>query len=259
LTMISETWLKGSHNPQSAAPDAADARGRTETKDLGQKKPNTKDRREYLKKRRVEIRNKALAAVASYNGRPIECFRCGKADGVLELDHVYYATDSVRYGHSAERAEEAIKHPSRFYLLCRACHISKDLTDKVGPNGLHPRAEYGSEVRALEATKSRKARNEKKIIDALAIPLAERDQALDIVNQLEQRVKILEEEKYKLIVDVQTAEDEVASLKLKLKAKAKRSTKRRKEPKEEPVSYIEPQYFTPLEEEPTGWRRFFRR
>jgi hypothetical protein len=215
----------GSHIPQPGAQPPG-VRVRTEKR----------NRREYLAERRRQIREKALRAVSDYNQRPVECFRCGKTNGILELDHIWYSRDSVRYGHSGERAEEAIKFPSRFYLLCRACHISKDLKDKLGPNGFHPRAEYGSEVRALEAGKARKAKQDQKTARVLAPVFADRDEAVKRAEQAEARVKILEEEKAALLRKDNDHEKEIASLILRLK----KPKPKNKKPREMVVKHFEP-------------------
>jgi hypothetical protein len=87
-----------------------------------------RDQRFYFVLRRVKLRHRALRAVANYNQRRIECFRCfTPRRQVLELDHVGYWKDSVKYGHGAERSREAIEHPERFMIMCRRCHRMYDL------------------------------------------------------------------------------------------------------------------------------------
>lgn len=111
-----------------------------------------RDMREYHKKRRRTLHEKALLAVARYNGRPVECFVCRRTTRPLELNHLTYAPDSVLRGHSGERAEEALRHPERFTILCRGDHIALDLAAQQAKG---PDPSVGSQVRAEKAYENR--------------------------------------------------------------------------------------------------------
>ena len=64
-----------------------------------------------------------LKAIAKLGG---VCVWCGAraSKTKLELHHVRYAEGSIKDGHARDRALEALKHPSRFKLLCRKCHMA---------------------------------------------------------------------------------------------------------------------------------------
>jgi len=61
------------------------------------------------------------------------CAICGYK-GRLELHHIYYAEDSVKgsKGHRLRRVIEALEHPERFVLLCKACHSAVTLVENHG-------------------------------------------------------------------------------------------------------------------------------
>ena len=61
------------------------------------------------------------------------CQNCGKKDN-LQLHHITYAEDSVRWWESGEywkRAREAFEHPERFELRCKNCHNKQHEDDPV--------------------------------------------------------------------------------------------------------------------------------
>jgi len=93
-----------------------------------------RDRRGYFAARRIRLHREALKAVADFNERNVECFRCfSTKQWALELDHVGYWKDSVRNSHGAERSLEALQHPERFMIMCRRCHQKYDLSNRADP------------------------------------------------------------------------------------------------------------------------------
>ena len=115
-------------------------------------------RNEYFRERRRELSEKAKIAVAKAWGHDVSCFQCAKKAGVLELDHLFYAPNSIRFGHGEQRAAEAIAFPKRFVLHCRACHIDLDLKKMQHTNAA---PEVGSETRAIIAHVARE--NKKRV------------------------------------------------------------------------------------------------
>lgn len=139
------------------------------------------------------MHEKALISVALTNKRPVECFICGRKTRPLELDHIRYYAGSVKGGHEAERAEEAMRYPERFRIVCRGCHIGVDL--KAAPMaGSDPGV--GSQVRAREAARNRLHRRDaqaevirkEEVIRRL---LRERDDALKLVEEYKATLEAL--------------------------------------------------------------------
>jgi len=66
----------------------------------------------------LNIRQRAILKLGG------KCQKCGSFKN-LQLHHVIYAEDSVKWwesGESGKRAKEAFEHPERFELLCQDCH-----------------------------------------------------------------------------------------------------------------------------------------
>jgi len=75
----------------------------------------------------LNIRQRAILKLGG------KCQNCGKEDN-LQLHHITYAKDSVRWWESGEywkRAKEALEHPERFELRCKNCHNKQHETNPV--------------------------------------------------------------------------------------------------------------------------------
>ena len=67
----------------------------------------------------MRIREKAILKLGG------KCQKCNTEDN-LQLHHITYAEDSIRWWESGEywkRAKEAYNHPERFELICKECHL----------------------------------------------------------------------------------------------------------------------------------------
>jgi len=67
----------------------------------------------------MNVREKAILKLGE------KCKKCGSMEN-LQLHHITYAEDSVKWWESGEywkRAKEAFEHPERFELICKKCHL----------------------------------------------------------------------------------------------------------------------------------------
>jgi hypothetical protein len=90
--------------------------------------------------------------VAEYWGVKAACHDCGTRED-LSFDHwdgkkTTYEADSVRMGHSDQRAREAMQHPERFQIRCWPCHRHRELRE-AAKVGLWFDGSRGDQVRTL--------------------------------------------------------------------------------------------------------------